>query len=205
MGPQISTKDELTIPAVVEELTLRDFSDVERAMYVNALKEGSESKSIARGVISRFLTRFLAVRLRQLCCHPQVSSEDRKILGEASQSLDEVRDKMIKHKQDIKNSLAEKIAKHTQQIEDEETRLQINALLETNEKKAIEMAKKVAGGDEAELKKLTKPMTENQVRNAHASIQFMKGKIKEAENEMKANESMLSYFKSTVRDAIQSR
>jgi SNF2 family DNA or RNA helicase len=177
---KISTKDELTIPAVVEELTLRDFSDVERAMYVNALKEGSE------------------MRLRQLCCHPQVSSEDRKILGEASQSLDEVRDKMIKHKQDIKNSLAEKIAKHTQQIEDEETRLQINALLETNEKKAIEMAKKVAGGDEAELKKLTKPMTENQVRNAHASIQFMKGKIKEAENEMKANESMLSYFKSTI-------
>ncbi len=42
---QVSTKGELTIPAVVEELILRDFSDVERAMYVNALKEGSESKS----------------------------------------------------------------------------------------------------------------------------------------------------------------
>jgi hypothetical protein len=39
------------------------------------------------------------VRLRQLCCHPQVSNEDRKILGEATQSLDQVRDKMIAHKQ----------------------------------------------------------------------------------------------------------
>jgi len=100
--------------------------------------------------------------------------------------------------------------------------LQINSLLRTDENKAVEiatdMAKRVVKRKEleriarnteftkedkknlldSEIKKLTKPLTENQVRNAHASISHLKSKIKEIENESKANDSMMAYFKSTV-------
>ncbi len=57
---------------------------------------------------------------------------------------------------------------------------------------------------DSEFRKLTKELTDNQVRNIQAGIQHLKGKIKQTENEVKANDSMLSYFKSTVRTPLLS-
>ncbi|KAJ3036998.1 hypothetical protein HDV00_002130 [Rhizophlyctis rosea] len=72
-----SVEDEATIPPIVEEVIMLDFTDVERGMYNNAVTD--------------------SVRQRQLCCHMQISDTDKAVFGPEKRTLDEIRDLMIKH------------------------------------------------------------------------------------------------------------
>eukprot|EP00026_Physarum_polycephalum_P001413 Phypoly_transcript_01414.p1 GENE.Phypoly_transcript_01414~~Phypoly_transcript_01414.p1 ORF type:complete len:862 (+),score=183.93 Phypoly_transcript_01414:614-3199(+) len=74
-----SIGDEYAVPDVVEELLLLDMSDVERGMYQKAQAAHDE------------------LRMRQLCCHMQVSSTDAAIIGPGKKTLDEVRVIMLGH------------------------------------------------------------------------------------------------------------
>eukprot|EP00697_Spironema_sp_BW2_P008604 gnl/Spiro4/23246_TR11487_c0_g1_i1.p1 gnl/Spiro4/23246_TR11487_c0_g1~~gnl/Spiro4/23246_TR11487_c0_g1_i1.p1 ORF type:complete len:375 (-),score=98.04 gnl/Spiro4/23246_TR11487_c0_g1_i1:519-1643(-) len=67
------------VPAAVEQVFFLKLSDVERAMY-NAAKVRSD-----------------LTHMRQLCCHPQISSQDRAVLGEEGKTLDEIRVAMQSH------------------------------------------------------------------------------------------------------------
>jgi len=49
-------------------------------------------------------------RLRQLCCHPQISDTDAKLFGLEQRSLEEIREVMIGHKkEELANTKADLI------------------------------------------------------------------------------------------------
>lgn len=80
-----SVGSEYSVPAIVEEVILLEFTDFERSLYVQ--NRGNNMEDINN------------VYLRQLCCHPQVS--DRNIFMEdTGLSLEEVRQSLIKHNKD---------------------------------------------------------------------------------------------------------
>ena len=74
---KMSVGDEFDVPFIVEEVVYFELSDVERGMYLAA--DSQKQK-------------------RQICCHPQISSEDRNILGDKPKKLEEIREEMITHK-----------------------------------------------------------------------------------------------------------
>jgi hypothetical protein len=69
------------VPDLVEELILLDLSDVEVGMYREAEASGD------------------TLRVRQLCCHVQISNMDKVILGSEKLTLDEVRQRTIDHRE----------------------------------------------------------------------------------------------------------
>ena len=78
-----NTKDSVDtsrfIPPLVEEVIFLTQTPVEAAMY--------RAAEVARDY----------TRMRQLCCHPQISAQDRTVLGEESKTLEEIRIGMIAH------------------------------------------------------------------------------------------------------------
>jgi SNF2 family DNA or RNA helicase len=70
---------QVVIPDIEEEVRLYEFSDVERAMYKDASKDST--------------------RLRQICCHPQISDYTIAVLGESKKTLEEIRVMMIEQKE----------------------------------------------------------------------------------------------------------
>lgn len=68
------------VPPYVEDVKLLDFTEVERGIYHSVSKHDT-------------------LRLRQLCCHSQISDNDVKIFGDEQKSLDEIRTLMISRKQ----------------------------------------------------------------------------------------------------------
>jgi hypothetical protein len=118
--------------------------------------------------------------------------------------------------------MEDKIASFKQEIEDEETRIKINELMNSDPKKGADAAHKFAQklvkrrelymesrgieireGEleellEKELTRLTKELKPNQVQNIKATIAHLQSKIKDTQKDVAANDSMISYFKSTV-------
>lgn len=115
-----SVESEYSVPDIVEELVLLEQSDVEKGMYQAALRMGDE------------------LRMRQLCCHPQISDEDRSILGSAPKTLEEIRTVLLQHaQQEIVNceNLIKKIKTDIKDLEvrpldNEESQAQRDRLIE---------------------------------------------------------------------------
>jgi hypothetical protein len=75
-----SVECDYTIPNCVEETKMLTMSEVERGMYLSVPASDT-------------------MRLRQLCCHPQISDVDNEVLGSDAKTLDEIRELMIEQKQ----------------------------------------------------------------------------------------------------------
>ncbi|KAK9711590.1 hypothetical protein K7432_007738 [Basidiobolus ranarum] len=91
-------ESELSIPAQHTESVMLQFSDVEQYFYeslwnscVNELVWSSTAEE------KKSKMREWLYRLRQTCCHPQVCSRNRRILGGALRSIDEVLEFMFQH------------------------------------------------------------------------------------------------------------
>jgi len=114
-----SIKREYVLPPLLEENRWLTFSSVERAMYENNISTNGDSN-------------MRDVYLRQLCCHPKISTATRDILDKCK-SLDEVKAAMITdNKEKIKTSKAKIISLQKTQKE-LETKLESNTLASTNE------------------------------------------------------------------------
>ena len=107
-----SVGDEYEVPQIVEEIIYFELSEVERGMYLAA--NSNKQK-------------------RQICCHPQISSEDRNILGEKPKKLEEIREEMINHKVSERGRLNKQLRVQTEMLEE---------LLESGEKRYMIDSKK---------------------------------------------------------------
>eukprot|EP01105_Mastigella_eilhardi_P018303 TRINITY_DN4226_c0_g1_i10.p1 TRINITY_DN4226_c0_g1~~TRINITY_DN4226_c0_g1_i10.p1 ORF type:complete len:625 (+),score=96.04 TRINITY_DN4226_c0_g1_i10:393-2267(+) len=74
-----SVAAEYHVPDVVEEVITLTQSDVERGMYQEAALRGDQ------------------LRMRQICCHPQISEYYRHVLGPEPKTLEQIRTSLIEH------------------------------------------------------------------------------------------------------------
>ena len=72
---KISIGSDYVVPDTREEVYFLKLSSVERGIY----------EAVARSSVVD------DTRLRQVCCHPQISNEDQEVFGVEQKSLEEVR------------------------------------------------------------------------------------------------------------------
>lgn len=101
---------EYNVPSVVEVMLL-DMSEVERGMYYSAA--GDE------------------LRLRQLCCHPQISDQDRHILGDSKKTLEEIRVLFVEHTQ----KEFERVLSEIEEVQEEKKELERSAKTNADKEK----------------------------------------------------------------------
>jgi len=98
-------------PLKYKELVIRlQFTEVERAYYDEHLYYVPE-------VNEKNCLWDCYVKLRQLCCHPQVSKDWAKVLGSSICTIEKLRDKMINFKLDIIDEKTKKRNKCNQRID----------------------------------------------------------------------------------------
>lgn len=100
-----SIGDEYNIPEIVEQLIFLEPSEVELGMYEDAKRNHD------------------TLRMRQLCCHMQISEIDRRVLGIEKKTLDDIRKEMIAHKQDEERQAVEQL--RDVEAEERQTRIEL--------------------------------------------------------------------------------
>ena len=115
-----SVGNEYNVPDITEELILLDMSEMERAIYSSASMDRDE------------------LRLRQLCCHPQISDTDRSVLGDQKKTLEEIRVILIDHTQKEYDSVTQRLQKLQSDLEKQESLLGQKSLEERVKKEAMD-------------------------------------------------------------------
>ncbi|PRP81645.1 putative superfamily II helicase [Planoprotostelium fungivorum] len=87
------------LPPLEEKVIFLKFSKIERAMYNDAKAHYDDT------------------RLRQICCHPQISKLDRSILGDEGKSLEEIKEAMITHKERSIKTLEARAEREEKELE----------------------------------------------------------------------------------------
>jgi SNF2 family DNA or RNA helicase len=84
--------NELTIPTIIEEDILLNFTELERKIYTNYKEKGYNN-----------------LYLRQLCCHPLITDSENNIYCNEGLSLEEVRQSLIKYNENKLNNSKKKL------------------------------------------------------------------------------------------------
>eukprot|EP00771_Trimastix_marina_P003072 gnl/Trimastix_PCT/4259.p1 GENE.gnl/Trimastix_PCT/4259~~gnl/Trimastix_PCT/4259.p1 ORF type:complete len:1215 (+),score=377.13 gnl/Trimastix_PCT/4259:68-3712(+) len=106
---KLTVTEELGIPMFDETSYLLRMTKVEDAFYrtqfdrlrLPEIRQPQRSDVARDPPDIRIYERPQSVLLRQLCCHPQVGTEFHAMLGDAALSMDELRRRMIGHKEDL--------------------------------------------------------------------------------------------------------
>eukprot|EP01094_Clydonella_sp_ATCC50884_P001681 TRINITY_DN1125_c0_g1_i2.p1 TRINITY_DN1125_c0_g1~~TRINITY_DN1125_c0_g1_i2.p1 ORF type:complete len:974 (+),score=208.43 TRINITY_DN1125_c0_g1_i2:59-2980(+) len=102
------------IPAVVEDVIWVRHSDVEAAMYNAAAVTNDRT------------------RMRQICCHPLISARDREVLGDQVQTLDEIRERLVRHNRQKVNAIERSRTEAAEKLERYELRMHGNTVRRQN-------------------------------------------------------------------------
>ncbi|RUS34003.1 hypothetical protein BC938DRAFT_482876 [Jimgerdemannia flammicorona] len=115
-----------------------------------------------------------SVRLRQLCCHLQISEQDRTVIGETRRTLKEIREIMVEH---VRDSI------------ERQTKLLDRYRVSLQEKNA----------DLAEARALSKPGAHTtQISSLENQIKYIKNSMGSTEREIVQLESERTYFESII-------
>eukprot|EP00727_Mastigamoeba_balamuthi_P009804 m51a1_g5446 putative superfamily ii helicase (1071) ;mRNA; r:198018-201704 len=160
--------EEAKIPDTVEEVIFLEQSDIERGMYRAAQTVGNE------------------LQMRQICCHPQISKEDRDVLGEEKKTLEEIRKDLITHGTKKLHSAVNHAANCRMEIAELKVKI---AQLEVDQGKGTADEKKKL---KAQINEFTK-MLDNTT-----------GQLLASENEAKFHRANIAYFESIQQRLVSS-
>ena len=179
-----SVKNEMNVPSIVEKVIFIEQTGIEKVVY--------QSAEFFNDVI----------RMRQLCCHSQISLTDRHILGAAPLTLEEIRVKMTQHNADELNSLTRKTLPSLQR--DQRNHFQKKADLSNK----LQQLQNSGGGDDGdgdddENKKMEIKRLKSQLKITSQNIEFVKKKIDDTNDAIDKRKKLTSFFNSLIPRATE--
>jgi len=136
--------------------------------------------------------------MRQLCCHPQLSKVDRSVLGDSPQTLEQIRDKMMKHMQDERRKLQRALEKAERELAEYKDRIAASKLQRLADQREDEESNLSA----ATLKKRN-DLRKQQATSETTRLQALENLVAESKANKAQHEITSKYFESLTPRATE--